>query len=153
MPKKQNVIVLSQAERKDLEAIVKGGKHKARTIQRAQTVLWSDAGKSDLEIAALHGVTPLTVANTRQRWVEEKTLEDKPRAGRPPLLDGKQEAFLVALACSDAPEGQEKWTMQLLADRLIELEIVDNISDETVRDRLKKTNSNPGKRNNGVFRK
>ena len=138
MPKKQHVIVLSEIERLELEAIVKGGKHKARTMRRAQTLLWSDTGKSDLEIAGLHGVTPLTIANTRQRWVEEKTLEDKPRAGRPPLLDGKQEAFLVALACSDAPEGQEKWTMQLLADRLIELELVETISDETVRDRLKK---------------
>ena len=153
MPPKQNVIVLSQAERKELEAIIKGGKQKARTMRRAQTLLWSDVGKSDLEIARLHGITPLTVATTRQRWVEHKTLEDKARPGRPPLLDGKQEAFLVALACSDAPEGQENWTMQLLADRLIELEVVDKISDETVRERLKKTNSNPGKRNSGVYQK
>lgn len=140
MAKKQNIIVLSQAEREELEAIAKGGKHKARTIRRAQTLLWSDAGKSDLEIAGLHGVSPLTVANTRQRWVGEKTLEDKARPGRPPLLDGKQEAFLVALACSDAPEGQEDWTMELLADRLMELKVIDKISDETVRRRLKKTN-------------
>lgn len=141
MPKKQNEIVLSQAEHKELEAIVKGGKHKARTIRRAQTLLWSDAGKSDLEIARLHSITPLTVANTRQRWVEGKTLEDKARSGRPSVLDGKQEAFLVALACSDAPEGQEKWTMQLLADRLLELEVIDEaISEDTVSRRLKKTN-------------
>lgn len=140
MPKKQNIIVLSQAEREELEAIVKGGKHKARRIRRAQTLLWSDAGKSDLEIARLHGISPLTVANTRQRWVGEKTLADKARPGRPPLLDGKQEAFLVALACSDAPEGQADWTMELLADRLMELKVIDKISDETVRRRLKKTN-------------
>ena len=140
MPKKQNIIVLSQAEREELEAIAKGGKHKARTIRRAQTLLWSDVGKSDLEIAGLHGVTPLTVANTRQRWVTEKTLEDKSRPGRPRVLDGKQEAFLVALACSDAPEGQADWTMELLAGRLMELKVIDKISDETVRRRLKKTN-------------
>ena len=141
MPKKQNVIILNQAERAELEAIIKGGKDKARTIRRAQTVLWSDAGKSDLEIARLHDISPLTVANTRQRWVEHKTLEDQARPGRPPLLDGKQEAFLVALACSDAPEGQEKWTMQLLADRLLELEVIDEaVSEDTVSRRLKKTN-------------
>lgn len=154
MPKKQNVIVLSQAERTKLEGIVKGGKHPARTLRRAQTLLWSAAGKSDLEIGRLLDVTPLTVAHTRQRWVQQNTLVDQPRPGRPPLLDGKQEAFLVALACSDAPEGQEKWTMQLLADRLLQLEVVDEaISEDTVSRRLKKTNSNRGKRNNGVLPK
>ncbi len=95
-------------------------------------MLWSDAGKPDSEIAQLLGVTPLTVAKTRQRWVKEKTLEDKPRPGRVKKLDGKQEAFLVALACSDAPDGYERWTMQLLADKLVELSVIDEpISDET----------------------
>jgi transposase len=102
-------------------------------------VLWSAAGKSDSEIAQLHGVTPQTVANTRKRWVKAKTLEDKPRSGRTKRLDGKQEAFLIALACSDAPEGFERWTMQLLADRLVELSVIDEpVSDETVRRTLKK---------------
>ncbi|MGD8586143.1 MAG: helix-turn-helix domain-containing protein [Chloroflexota bacterium] len=108
-------------------------------MRRAQTVLWSAAGKSDSEIAQLHGVTPQTVANTRKRWVKAKTLEDKPRSGRTKRLDGKQEAFLIALACSDAPEGFERWTMQLLADRLVELSVIDEpVSDETVRRTLKK---------------
>jgi transposase len=72
--------------------------------------------------------------------VKEKSLEDKPRPGRVTKLDGKQEAFLVALACSDAPEGYERWTMQLLADRLIALSVIEEpISDETVRRTLKKT--------------
>lgn len=139
--KQDHPIKLSPVERAELEAIVGKGKHKARIIRRAQTLLWSDAGKPDTEIAQLHGVTPLTVAKTRQRWVKEKRLEDKPRPGRVKKLDGKQGAFLVALACSDAPDGYERWTMQLLADKLVELNVIDEpISDETVRRTLKKTN-------------
>jgi transposase len=137
MPKKDHIIELSEIDR--LEAIVRSGQHKARTIRRAQTLLWSDAGKTDGEIAEWHGITPLTVAKTRQRWVDHRSLEDKPRPGREKKLDGKQEAFVVALACSDAPDGRESWTMQMLADKLLELQVVDEpISDETVRRTLKK---------------
>lgn len=151
MPKKAYVIELSEVERMELEGIVKSGQHKARSMGRAQTILWSDAGKTDGEIAELHGVTPLTVAKTRQRWVEERSLEDKPRRGRDKKLDGKQEAFLVALACSDAPGERETWTMQLLADHLVALEVIDEpISDETVRRTLKKMNSSRGKKRSGV---
>lgn len=142
MARKQKYpIELSETERLELEAIVRTGQQAARVRRRAQTLLWSEAGKTDLEIAALHGITPNTVATTRQRWVEEQSLTDQPRCGRNRKLDGKQEAFLVALACSDAPEGRETWTMQLLADKLMELSVIDEpISDETVRRRLKKTN-------------
>lgn len=139
MPKKEHIIELSEIDRMELEDIVRKGKHKARVMRRAQTLLWSDAGKTDGEIAELHGITPLTVAKTRQRWVEQGSLEDKPRPGREKKLDGKQEAFVVALACSDAPAGRESWTMQMLADKLLELQVVDEpISDETVRRTLKK---------------
>ncbi len=151
MPKKQHVIELNAGERDELEAIVTRGAHQARTIRRAQALLWSDAGKTDGEIAQLQGVTPLTVAKTRQRWVEEKTLSDKARPGRERKLDGKQEAFLVALACSDAPGERENWTMQLLADRLVELKVVaEPISDETIRRSLKKMNFNLGEKSNGA---
>jgi len=151
MPKKQHVIELSEIDRLELEAIVRSGHHKARTMRRAQSLLWSDAGKTDGEIAELHGVTPLTVARTRHRWVEEHSLEDQARRGREKKLDGKQEAFLVALACSDAPGERETWTMQLLADRLVELHVIDEpISDETVRRTLKKTTSSPGAKPNGA---
>jgi transposase len=141
MARKQHYpIELSEIDRLELEAIVRTGQQAARVRRRAQTLLWSDAGKTDQEIAALHGVTPNTVAATRKRWVKEKSLTDKPRCGRSKKLDGKQEAFLVALACSDAPDGQERWTMQLLADKLVELNVIDEpVSDETVRRRLKKT--------------
>jgi putative transposase len=143
--KQKHPIALSQQEREELERIVKGGENRVRVVHRAQMVLWSDAGKSDLEIAELLSINPLTVANTRQRWVEQHSLVDQARPGRPPILDGKQEAFLVALTCSDSPEGREGWTMQLLADRLVQLQIVQQpISDETVRRTLKKTISNLG---------
>jgi transposase len=147
MPKKEHPIKLNSIERLELEGIVKKGQNKARIIQRAQMLLWSDVGMTDEQIADLAKVTPLTVARTRERWVLEQSLEDKPRAGRQKKLDGKQEAFLVALACSDAPNGRESWTMQLLADKLVELQVVEEaISDETVRRVLKKMNFSLGVR-------
>mgnify|MGYP000604341817 CR=1 FL=1 len=123
----------------ELQDIVGKGSHQARVMRRAQILLWSDAGKTDSEIASLLRIRPLTVAHTRQKWVAERSLTDQPRPGGQSKLDGKQEAFLVALACSDAPAGYESWTMQLLADKLVELKVIDApISDETVRVRLKK---------------
>jgi len=84
MPKKQYVIQLSEIERMELQDIVRKGTHQARVIRRAQMLLWSDTGKTDKEIAEWHDVRPLTVAKTRQRWVEERSLEDKPRPGGKP---------------------------------------------------------------------
>jgi len=149
--KQKQAVELTKTEREELEAVVGGGENKVRRVHRAQMLLWSAEGKSDLEIASLLKVRPLTVANTRKRWFEKKSLTDEARVGRPSLLDGKQEAFLVALTCSEAPEGQETWTMQLLADRLVSLGVIeDAISDETVRRILKKTNSSLGSKNNGA---
>lgn len=144
-------VKLSDSERRELESIVRTGQHKARVRERAQVLLWSDAGKSDLEIAGLLHRTPLTVAKTRKRWAKQHSLLDQPKRGRNKRLDGKQEALLVALACSDAPDERESWTMQLLADRLVELKVIDEpISDETVRRTLKKMNLNPGSKSNGA---
>lgn len=143
--RKQNIVKLSEGERADLEEIVKKGKHGARLIRRAHTLLLSAVGKTDEGIAEMLHVTPLTVARTREQWVKERRLEDKPRAKRKQRLDGKQEAFLVALACSQAPEGRDEWTMQLLADKIVALGVLDSpISDETVRRTLKKTSLNRG---------
>ena len=152
MARKQNYpITLSTREREELEQVVKTGRHSARERYRAQILLWSDTGKTDKEIAKLQGIMPLTVAATRRRWVEERRITDKPKPGREKKLDGKQEAFLVALACSDAADGRESWTMQLLADRLVELGVVaEPISDETVRRTLKKTTFSRGAKSNGA---
>lgn len=146
-------VKLSHKEREDLKTITRTGKAPARIIRRAQILLWSDEGKEDKEIVMLLGCAPMTVSSTRERWVREKRLEDLPRKGVNPLLDAKQESLLIALACSDAPEGRSEWTMQLLAAKLVELKVVDSISDETVRRVLKKTNSNLGKKSSGVFLK
>jgi hypothetical protein len=146
-------VQLTEEEREQLRTITRTGKHAARVIQRAQILLWSDEGKQDKEIVTLLGCAPLTVASIRERWVKEKRLVDLPRLGSKPMLDAKQESLLIALACSDAPEGRDEWTMQLLADKLVELKVVEQISDETVRRTLKKTRSSPGKQNSGAFRK
>ena len=154
MGRKQKYPVgLTGEERGQLRTISRAGKQSARVIQRAQILLWSDEGKQDKEIIGLLGCAPLTVAHTRERWVKEKRLEDLPRLGSKPMLDAKQESVLIALACSDAPEGRDEWTMQLLADKLVELKVVEHISDETVRRTLKKTSSSRGKTNSGVSRK
>lgn len=143
--KQKHPIVLSDAERQELETIVKGGEKKVRVVHRAQMLLWSNAGKSDLEIADLLQVTPLTVAKARQRWDEKRSLSDQDRPGRRPILDGKQEAFLVALTCSEAPEGLEQWSLRLLADKMLELKVVETkISKDTIGRTLKKTSLNPG---------
>lgn len=145
-------VTLKGEEKSELEKIVKRGKHSRREVQRAQMLLWSADGKTDLEIADLLGVVPLTVASTRERWVSEKRIADAPKPGRKPKLDGKQAAFVVALACSEAPDGREHWTLRMLADRLVELAVVDEpVSYETVRAVLKKTTSSPGKRKDGAF--
>lgn len=144
---------LTDEEREELGKITRTGKQSARVMQRAQMLLWSDEGKQDKEIVALLSCAPMTVSSTRERWVKDKRLEDLPRLGSKPMLDAKQESLLIALACSDAPEGRDEWTMRLLADKLVELKVVEQISDETVRRTLKKTRSSHGKQNSGAFRK
>lgn len=153
MSHKQHVVQLNEQEQAELERIVKTGTRAARVMRRAQSLLWSNAGKTDAEIAALQGINPVTVSATRRRWAEKRSLEDEPRLGgkKTKRLNDKQEAHLIALACSDAPDGRETWTMQLLADHLLELQIItEPISDETVRRTLKKTFSSPGKKSSGV---
>lgn len=146
-------VQLSDEEREQLRSITRSGKHSARVMQRAQILLWSDSGKQDKEIIALLGCAPMTVSSTRERWVKEKRLEDRPRLGSKPMLDAKQESLLIALACSDAPDGRGSWTMQLLANKMVELKVVESISDETVRRTLKKTNSSRGRKSTGASRK
>jgi transposase len=104
-------------------------------------LLLADEGRTDEEVAEALLTSVSTVERTRKRFVEggiDQALNESPRPGGKRKLTGKQEAYLVALACSDPPEGKKRWSMQLLADRLVELEIVEEISDETVRRTLKK---------------
>lgn len=153
---KKYVVDLTEQERADLKKLLKGGRTAVRRLYRARVLLLADEGATDAAIASALHLGKSTVERTRKRFVEggvERALTDRPRPGKARLLDGKKEAFLVALACSDPPEGREEWTMQLLADRLIELGVVDSITDETVRRTLKKTTSNPGRRTSGASRR
>jgi transposase len=140
--RKLHVVRLTSEERSRLKEMTQKGTMQVRSLKRAQALLLSDEGMKDRWIADRLGIVIETVERTRKRFVEaglDAALTEKPRPGAKPLLDAKGEAHLVALACSDPPEGHRKWTMQLLADRMVELKYVESISDETVRRRLKKT--------------
>jgi transposase len=148
------LVDLTAAEQEELYRLIKQGKPSARTVARAHMLLQVAEGATDEEIAATVRVGLSTVHRTRQRFVEEgltNALTECRRPGARHKLDGKQEAFLVALACSTPPMGRKRWTMQLLADRLAALELVEAVSDETVRRVLKKTTSSPGNAKNGAF--
>lgn len=147
---KKYVVDLSCEEREHLEAIVsKGKKAPAYKIKHAHILLNVDAQGPDMkdpDVARLFRCHRNTVYNVRQRFVEhgiEAALGRKKRAHPPveKLLDGKKEARLIALSCTQPPEGRARWTLQMLADELVALEVVDAISYETVRQTLKKTNS------------
>ena len=142
MPTKYSVN-LTESERDQLLDLTKKGKNSSRKLKRAQILLLADEGYRDSEISDILKVGESTVHRTRQRYIEEGVslaIAEKPRSGKPPKLTPQAETFLIATACTDPPEGRNCWTMQLLADRLVELELVENISDETVRKTLKKTN-------------
>jgi transposase len=139
---KQFEVVLTEEERARLVAFTTKGIAAAREVRRARILLLAAEGRLDAAVADAVGCCPATVARVRRRCAEagvEAALQDRPRPGAAPLLDGKGEAFLVALACTDPPTGKTCWTMQLLAERLVALDLVDHISDETVRRTLKKT--------------
>jgi transposase len=147
MPKKRYVVRLDEEEQRELLDLVRKGKTSARQLNRAHILLRAHEGTTDASIATALHVARTTVERTRKRFVEgnlERALNEDPRPGREPKLNDKQEAFLIATACSAAPQGQQHWTMQLLADELVRLKQVASISDETVRRTLKKTRSNRG---------
>ncbi len=151
---KRYLVTLTEAERASLLALTQKGKISAPQLTRAHILLQADAGGIDAVIAAALHVGIATVARVRKRFVEEgleAALQERPRPGGHRKLDGKQEAFLIALACSTPPEGRTRWTMQLLAGKMVELRVVDSISDETVRRTLKKPSSSRGRRQSGVF--
>ena len=155
------VVRLSSEERGQLENLVARGRVTKATRQRAQVLLRADQGQQgpcavDEAIAELVGVSLSTVHRVRQQFVEEgweASLYRRPATNRQyRKLDGVQEAHLVALACSSPPAGRVCWTMQLLADKLVALEIVESIGREAVRTTLKKTFFSPGAKSNGCCR-
>ena len=147
-------VTLTDEERQQLQTLIAAGSAAARKLTHARILLKADASSggpawTDQGIVEALDVGVATVERVRQRFVEEgleaalgRKKPDRP--SRPRKLDGRAEARLIALACSAPPEGRTEWTMQLLADRLVQLKVVDRVSDETVRRVLKKTRSSRG---------
>ena len=146
MPKKKYLVTLTEAEREELEQLLRAGKHSSRKLTRARILLKAAAGCTGQQIAGALGVGRVTVERLRERFVERglDAINDGPRPGKTPKLDPKAEARLIAEACSTAPEGRQRWTLQLLADRVVQLHLADSYSYKSVRSVLKKTNSSRG---------
>jgi transposase len=145
MLKKITVVLTPDQEGRLLEMVTQGVAS-ARTIRRAHTLLYAWEGFTDERIAELLHCSVGAVVNTRKAFRDRglDAVYEKPRPGRERRLDGRAEAHLVALACSDPPDERKTWTMQLLADRLVTLGVVDSVSDETVRRVLKNRRSSRG---------
>ena len=151
---KRYKVTLAAEERQQLHDLIAAGQAAARKLAHARIPLKADAADGgpawpDHRIADALEVSTATVGRVRQRFVEQGLdaaldRKQRERPAREIKLDGRAEAQLIALACSAPPEGRATWTMQLLADKLVELEVVASISDETVRLALKKTRSSPG---------
>jgi hypothetical protein len=154
MPQKKYLVTLSDEERVHLDGLISSGKRSARTVTRAHILLKADQADGgptwdDGRIADAFGCWRRTVERVRQRFVEsglEAALTHKAqdRPSRTPVLDGAAEARLIAVACSEPPDDRPAWTLKLLADKLVELEVVESVSRATVRRVLKKTRSSRG---------
>ena len=154
MPAKKYIVSLTAEERASLHQLIRRGKPAARTVSRAHILLQADAGCHDQQIVAALATSLATVERVRQRFVEEgleSALHERARQGARPKLSGKEEAHLIAVACSQPPTGRARWSLRLLADKAVELGLCDSISHEAVRQTLKKTNLNPGKSSSGAL--
>jgi transposase len=151
---KKYKVTLTAEERNSLQDLIAAGKAAAKKLLHARILLKADAAAggpawTDARIAEALEVHPSTVERIRERFVEQGLdaalgRKEPDRPSRQRTLDGKAEARLIALACSEPPPGRVRWTLRLLADKLVELEIVDTVSTETIRRTLKKTNSSRG---------
>jgi transposase len=139
--KKLHIVNLKEQEREELKQYLRKGKSSARSLTRARILLLADEGRDDEMIAETLTVSKSTVSRIRARYCEsglDFALHEKARRGAPPKIDGRIEAQLTLLACSEPPDGRSKWTVRLLTDRLIEMEVVDSISHMSVQRLLKK---------------
>jgi transposase len=140
--RKAAFVRLTPAQRVELTERLEREALDGRRRRHIQILLLADEGRTDEQVASATGASRSTVERHRTRFERdglEAALSDKPRSGAPAKLDGKQEAMIVALACSGAPEGRARWTAELLADRAVEMEVVESISELAVRRVLKKT--------------
>ena len=139
--KKLHIVSLKEQEREELKQYLSKGKSSARSLTRARILLLADEGHDDEMIAEALKVSKSTVSRIRTRYCEgglDFALHEKARSGAPPKIDGKIEAQSTLLACSEPPDGRSKWTLRLLADKLVEMEVVDSISHMSVQRLLKK---------------
>ena len=145
MPQKRRAVQLTNTERALLEKFVAQGKKSARAITRARILLLSDEGRKEREITVVLGVSRSTVSNVRQKYQQKRQahildlLQDEPRSGRPVKCDSRVAANVTMIACRTPPKGRGRWTLRLLADKVVELAMTDSISHEGVRRLLKKT--------------
>ncbi len=150
MARKQRPVKLTQDEYDFLTTYVAHGHKNARQINRARTLLLSHEGHKAQNIAQVLGISRATVYQVRNKYHQQTydhivdIVKDQPRQGRPIQFDQKVEANVSMIACSEAPAGNARWTLHLIADKLVQLNVVDSISHESVRSLLKKTNSSPG---------
>ena len=141
MVQEKYTVRLSAEDRDQLRRLIHSGRHSARVINRSRILLKTDDGWSASQVAVALDTSPCTVFRTKQRYSEEGldgVLHDHPQANRYRKLDDRGESHVIALACSDAPEGHDHWSLRLLADKVVELGLVASLSYETVRLRLKK---------------
>jgi transposase len=139
---KKHKVNLSDSQRLQLLDLVKKGSSSAREIRRAHTLLMADFGSTDEAIAKTLHISVNTIERTRKQFCEESlklTLSERPRIGKPPKLTSFEEAYLIATTCSKAPTGSVRWTLKMLADQMVNLEIIDSISRSTISRTLKKT--------------
>src|SRR5215216_725342 len=145
-------VTLSADERERLERLSRQRTASVRMVRRARALLLAAEDKTDEVIAERLRMGVATLERLRRRFVEEgleASLRERPRPGARPKLGPKEQAFVVALACTKPPEGRHRWTMQMLADRLVELEMVPDITDEAIRLLLQRTSSSRGSRSSG----
>jgi len=142
-----HIISLKEEEREELKQYLRKGKSSARSLTRARILLLADEGLDDEKIAGALKVSKSTISRIRTRYCEsglDFALYEKARSGAPPKIDGRIEAQLTLLACSEPPDGRSRWTVRLLADRLVEMDVVDSISHMSVQRLLKKMKLNLG---------
>lgn len=143
--KVKNQVKLKPKERKLLKQLISKGIEKARKITRGRILLLANEGKTDTQIIEALKTARNTIRTVRFRYVREgleSAINEQPRLGAPKKFTGRQKAKITAIACSEPPEGRNRWTLRLLADKIVELKIADTISYKTVERVLKKTNSN-----------
>ena len=153
MALEQYAVRLTPDEREQLSRLIRSGKSSARIVARARILIKVVEGWTAPQVAAALDVSKGTVYRAKRRYAEEGldgVLQDRVQANRYRKLDDQGEAHLIALACSPAPDGHDHWTLQLLADRVVELGLVESLSHETVRLRLKKTSSSRGGSSSGT---